>query len=45
MSDAAVLQVTRDALTITLMLSAPVLAVGLVVGLVVSILPAATQVQ
>ena len=35
----------RDAFILILMISAPILAVGLVVGLVVSILQAVTQIQ
>ena len=45
MSDTLVLQIARDALTITLMVAGPVLLVGLAVGLIVSILQAATQIQ
>ena len=40
-----VVDVLREAFLLMLILSAPVLAVGLVVGLVVSILQAVTQIQ
>ena len=39
------LDIVREAFTLMLMVSAPILAVGLVVGLVVSILQAVTQIQ
>jgi flagellar biosynthetic protein FliQ len=44
MSD-AMLRVAREGLYLTLLVSAPVLVVSMVVGLVVSVLQAATQVQ
>ena len=44
-TDAFVLQVTREALVMILLLSLPTLAVSLIVGLVISILQATTQVQ
>ncbi len=37
--------VVRDALTVALMVSAPILAVGLLIGLTVSIFQAVTQIQ
>jgi len=40
-----VLQLARDALVLSLMLSLPVLAASLLVGLVVSFLQAVTQIQ
>ncbi len=40
-----VVDILREAFLLMLILSAPVLAVGLVVGLVVSILQAVTQIQ
>jgi flagellar biosynthetic protein FliQ len=40
-----VVDVLREAFLLMLMLSAPVLAVGLVVGLIVSIMQAVTQIQ
>ncbi|MFO0830005.1 MAG: flagellar biosynthesis protein FliQ [Phycisphaerales bacterium] len=43
--DLASLDLVRDALMLSLILSAPILAVGLVVGLGVSILQAVTQIQ
>jgi flagellar biosynthesis protein FliQ len=45
MSQNAFLDVMRNALTLTLLLSAPMLAFGLVVGLVVSIFQAVTQIN
>lgn len=45
MSEAFVVQIGRDALTTVLLVSAPLLGLGLVVGLVVSILQATTQIQ
>jgi flagellar biosynthesis protein FliQ len=41
----AALDVVRNALTLTLLLSAPVLAFGLIVGLIVSIFQAVTQIN
>lgn len=45
MSDTFVIQIVRDALVMVLILSLPVLAVSLGVGLFISILQATTQVQ
>jgi len=45
MTQNAFLDVVRHALTLTLLLSAPMLAFGLVVGLVVSIFQAVTQIN
>ena len=45
MSGAEVLDVGRDAIWLTLQLSAPVLIVGLVVGVGIGLLQALTQVQ
>lgn len=45
MTDAFVLQVVREALMLVLIISAPVLAGGMLVGLVISILQATTQIQ
>ncbi|HHW15034.1 MAG TPA: flagellar biosynthesis protein FliQ [Firmicutes bacterium] len=45
MSEAFVVQIGRDALTTVLLVSAPLLGLGLVVGLAVSILQATTQIQ
>jgi len=39
------IQITREALTVMLVLSGPVLIAGLVIGLFVSVLQAVTQVQ
>lgn len=45
MTDAGVLELVQRSIAIGLMISAPVLAVGLVVGLLVSVFQAATQIQ
>lgn len=45
MSDAAVLQLARDALLIAMEISAPLLGLSLVVGLLISVFQAATQIQ
>jgi flagellar biosynthetic protein FliQ len=45
MTESMIMTVARDALTMTLMLAAPVLAVCLVVGLVVSLFQAVTQIN
>ncbi|MGB9803813.1 flagellar biosynthesis protein FliQ [Desulfofundulus sp.] len=45
MTDTFVTQIAREALMTTLILSLPTLAVSLLVGLVISILQATTQVQ
>lgn len=45
MSGAEVLDVGRDAIWLTIQLSAPVLAVGLVVGVAIGLLQAVTQIQ
>lgn len=45
MTDAGVLSLTQRSIAITLMLCAPILGFGLVVGLVVSVFQAATQIQ
>ena len=45
MSEAEAISVVRDALTVMLLGSAPILLAGLVIGLIVSILQAVTQVQ
>ena len=45
MSGSEVLDVARDAIWLTLQLSAPILLVGLVVGVVIGLLQALTQVQ
>lgn len=44
-TDAQVIQIAREAILYVLLLSLPVLGVSLVVGLVISILQATTQVQ
>lgn len=43
--DFSALDLVREALILTLLLSAPILGVGLFVGLVISILQAVTQIQ
>lgn len=45
MTDAGVLDLAQRAIAVTLMMSAPILGVGLVVGLLVSVFQAATQIQ
>lgn len=45
MTDTAILSLAQKALLVSLMVSAPVLGFGLVVGLVVSVFQAATQIQ
>lgn len=45
MTDAGVLSLTQKTIAVTLMLCAPVLGLGLLVGLAVSIFQAATQIQ
>jgi flagellar biosynthetic protein FliQ len=45
MSGAEVLDVGRDAIWLTLQLSAPILLVGLVVGVTIGIFQALTQIQ
>jgi flagellar biosynthetic protein FliQ len=45
MNGAEVLDVGREAIWLTLQLSAPILMVGLVVGVVIGLLQALTQVQ
>lgn len=45
MPDAAVLDIAREALLISLKLAGPILAVALVVGTIISLLQAITQVQ
>lgn len=45
MTEAFVLGVARDALTVSLMLAAPIMGVGLVIGLGVSIFQALTQIH
>ena len=45
MSDTFIIQVTREALAMVLILSVPILLAGLLVGLVIGILQATTQIQ
>ena len=45
MTDAGVLELAQRAIAVTLMMSAPILGVGLGIGLLVSVFQAATQIQ
>ena len=45
MTDVGVLELAQRAVALALMISAPVLGFGLVVGLIVSVFQAATQIQ
>ncbi len=45
MTDSSVLDLAQRSVAVALMLSAPVLGFGLVVGLIVSVFQAATQIQ
>ena len=45
MTDAFVLEVARQAVWLILLISLPILGAGLIVGLAISILQAATQIQ
>ena len=45
MTEGAALDIGRNALIVAMMLSMPILAAGLVVGLTISVLQAVTQVQ
>jgi flagellar biosynthetic protein FliQ len=45
MSPEAVIEVARQAIKITLLVSLPILGIGLMVGVLVSLLQAATQIQ
>lgn len=45
MTDVTVLQLAQNALLVTLQISAPILALSLLAGLVVSVFQAATQIQ
>jgi flagellar biosynthesis protein FliQ len=44
-TDVTVIQILREALMMTLIVSAPIMAVGLVVGLVISIFQTTTSIQ
>lgn len=39
------IEIVRESLTVMLMLSAPILAAGLIIGLVISVFQAVTQIQ
>lgn len=45
MTDSMVLQIVRDALMMAMIISVPILGVGMLVGLIISILQATTQIQ
>ncbi len=45
MSPEIVMEVARQAIKVTLLVSLPILGIGLVVGIVISLLQAATQIQ
>ena len=45
MTDVTVIQILREALMITLIVSAPIMAVGMIVGLIVSIFQTTTSIQ
>lgn len=45
MTDSGVLELAQRAVALSLMLSGPILGLGLIVGLVVSVFQAATQIQ
>ena len=45
MTDAAAVELGQQALSVALMIAAPMLGFGLIVGLVVSVFQAATQIQ
>jgi flagellar biosynthetic protein FliQ len=45
MTDVAVVQILREALMVTIVVSAPILGVGMIVGLIVSIIQTTTSIQ
>lgn len=45
MSEADIIQITRDAIVVLLLVSAPLLLIGMGVGLVISLVQALTQIQ
>ncbi len=45
MTDVTVIQILREALMVTMMVSAPILGLGMLVGLVVSIFQTTTSIQ
>lgn len=45
MSPEAVIEVARQAIKVTLLISLPILGIGLLVGVLISLLQAATQIQ
>ncbi|HPO45795.1 MAG TPA: flagellar biosynthetic protein FliQ, partial [Spirochaetota bacterium] len=44
MTDVAVIQILREALMVTVVVSAPILGVGMIVGLIVSIIQTTTSI-
>ncbi|MCL5935248.1 MAG: flagellar biosynthesis protein FliQ [Firmicutes bacterium] len=45
MTDSLVIQIVREALMLVLIISVPILVAGMLVGFIISILQAATQIQ
>ncbi|HBV96614.1 MAG: flagellar biosynthesis protein FliQ [Peptococcaceae bacterium BICA1-7] len=45
MTDSMVLQIVRDALIMVMLITIPILGAGMIVGLIISILQATTQIQ
>lgn len=45
MTDAAVIKILREALMVTMIVSAPVLGIGMIVGLIISIFQTTTSIQ
>jgi len=45
MGEDLIIDIAKQAITVTIMISAPVLGLGLLVGLIVSIIQATTQIQ
>ena len=45
MNEAEIIDITRDAIMLTIQLAGPVMMIGLVVGLIVALIQALTQIQ
>lgn len=45
MNEAEIIDITRDAIMLTIQLAGPVMMIGLVVGLVIALIQALTQIQ
>ncbi len=45
MTQSMIIQLARDALTVSMMVGAPIMAVSLVIGILVSVFQAVTQIQ